>query len=119
MLKMNITEPSTSPHTTPMVVVMKPDNYNSNRICLDFRNLNIITVLDSEPMTNPDQIFAHIQGNKYFNKLELYKGYWQVILGSESKQHTAFPTDKGLFQSTVLLGEAPVTPDSSFAFVCC
>lgn len=110
MLKLKVIEPSNSPYVTPIVVVKKPDN--SNRICLDFRRLNQITVFDSEPMTDPDQIFANIRGSKYFSKLDLSKGYWQVPLEEESKQYTAFPTDKGLFQFTVLafgLVNAPAT----------
>lgn len=110
MLKLKIIEPSNSPYVTPIVVVKKPDS--SNRICLNFRRLNQITVFDSEPMTDPDQIFANIRGSKYFSKLDLSKGYWQVPLEEESKQYTAFPTDKGLFQFTVLafgLVNAPAT----------
>ena len=110
MREMNIIEPSTSPYSAPMVIVKKPDN--SHRICLDFRRLNSLTVFDSEPMSDPELIFANLSGNRYFSKIDLCKGYWQVPMAESSKQYTAFQTDKGLFQLRVLpfgLVNAPAT----------
>ena len=110
MLKSKVIEPSDSPFSTPMIVVKKPGN--GKRICLDFRKLNCLTVLDAEPMPDPEEIFAKLNGNYYFSKLDLCKGYWQVPLDENCKQYTAFPTDLGLFQFTVLpfgLVNAPAT----------
>lgn len=73
MLKLNIIEPSDSPFSTPMVVVTKPDK--THRICFDFRKLNNITVFDCEPMTDPEYIMSGLQGQKFFSKLDLSKGY--------------------------------------------
>ena len=55
MPKMGIIEPSTSPYASPIVVIRKPDG--SNRVCVDYRKLNKITVFDPEPMPQPEQIF--------------------------------------------------------------
>ena len=110
MLKLKVIEPSDSPYSTPMLVVKKPDN--GKRICLDLRKLNYITVFDGEPMSDPEEIFAALNGNYYFSKLDLSKGYWQVPLDESSKQYTAFPTDLGLFQFTTVpfgLVNAPAT----------
>ncbi|XP_066990457.1 uncharacterized protein [Macrobrachium rosenbergii] len=110
MKALDIIEPSSSPYSAPMVVVSKPDN--SKRICLDFRRLNALTIFDSEPMCDPEQIFASLSGSIYFSKMDLSRGYWQIPLDEDSKQYTAFQTDLGLYQFKVLpfgLVNAPAT----------
>ena len=56
-----IIEPSTASYASPIVVVKKPDG--SNRICIDFRKLNKITVFDPEPMPRMSDIFAQLSGS--------------------------------------------------------
>ena len=110
MLKMNIIEPSTSPYSSPVVIVKKKDG--SNRFCIDFRGLNSQTVFDAEPMPDADQIFSKLATNTIFSKLDLSKGYWQVPLTPSSKMLTAFQSPKGLFQFRVMpfgLVTAPAT----------
>lgn len=97
--ELGITEPSNSPYCTPMVVVRQPDG--KHRICLDFRILNQVTIFDSEPMSDAEQIMTNILGAKYSSKIDLSKGYWQLPLDKDGKQYTAFQTDQGLFQFTV------------------
>jgi len=62
MLKLGVIEPCTSSYVSPIVVLRKPDG--SNRICVDFRKLNKITVFDPEPM--PKQIFSKLKRDQYF-----------------------------------------------------
>lgn len=110
MKKMGVIRPSTSPFSTPMVIVRKKDG--SQRICLDFRKLNSLTVFNSEPMPAPDYIFSNISGSKFFSKIDLTKGYWQIPLSEHCKQYTAFPTQDGLYEFNVLpfgLVGAPAT----------
>ena len=45
---------------------------------IDFRKLNKVTVFDAEPMPDPEEIFAKIGQSKYFSKVDLCKGYWQI-----------------------------------------
>jgi len=59
MLKVGVIEPCTSSYASPIVVVQKPDG--SNRICVDFRKLNKITVFDPEKMRKPEQINFKIE----------------------------------------------------------
>ena len=66
MLRLDIIEPSESPICNPMVVVKKPDN--NNCICLDFRNLNNITIFDREPMSDTEEIFSCLAKSTYFYK---------------------------------------------------
>lgn len=110
MLELNIIEPSESPYSSPIVLVLKKDG--SYRFCVDFRSLNKITVFDAEPMPNVDAMFSKLAGHAYFSRLDLSKGYWQVPLSVESRPKTAFQTPLGLFQFTKMpfgLVTAPAT----------
>ena len=93
MLQQGFIEPSESPYSS-RIVIKKKDG--SNRLCIDMRALNNITVFDAEPKPNTEDIFTKLAGCKYFSKLDLSKGYWQVPLEKESKAKTAFQTPPGL-----------------------
>ena len=96
MLEMGIIEPSTSCYLSPVVLVRKPDQ--TVRFCIDFRNINKLTVYGAEPIPNPEEIFSKLANSKYFSKIDLSKGYWQIRLTEDSKEKTAFSTPYGLFQ---------------------
>ena len=95
MLEMGIIEPSNSPYASPVVLVKKPDG--SYRFCCDFRKVNNVTVFDAEPIGNPEDLFVKMSGSKYFTKVDLSKGYWQIKMKENSKSLTAFVTPEGLF----------------------
>ena len=96
MLDMGIIEKSSSPYMSPVVLVKNPDQ--TFRFCIDFRNLNKLTVFDAEPIPCPEEIFSKLSNCKYFTKIDLSKGYWQIKLSESSKDKTAFSTPDGLFQ---------------------
>ncbi|XP_041461733.1 uncharacterized protein LOC121413037 [Lytechinus variegatus] len=100
MLSMGVIEPSDSPIASPIVLVKKPDG--SNRFCVDYRKLNKVTVFDAEPIPDQDELFTKVAHAKYFTKIDLSKGYWQVPMSHKSKPLTAFLTPDGLFQFTVM-----------------
>ncbi|XP_066965511.1 uncharacterized protein [Macrobrachium rosenbergii] len=97
---LNIIEPSNSPYSSPVCVA--PKKNGKVRLCLDLRQLNKVVKFDAEPMPEVDDILTKIAGSKYFTKLDLTKGYWQISLAEESKPYTAFATRRGLYQFTVL-----------------
>ena len=86
MINLDIVEPSESLYCSPVLIVKKKDN--TNRFCIDFRTLNKITVFDAEPMPNIKEILTKIAGHKYISKLDLTKGYWQIPLIKNAKQHS-------------------------------
>ena len=96
MLDLGVIEPSISPYSSPIVLVPKKDG--SVRFCIDFRKLNKVTEFDAEPMPNMGEIINRMSGNKYFTKMDLSKGYWQVGLTERSKPLTAFETPRSLFK---------------------
>lgn len=100
MLKLEIIEPFESPFCSPIVIVPKKDG--TNRFCIDFRLLNRQTIFDSEQIPDADEMYAKFAGQKYFSKIDLSKGYWQIKLTESSKPKTAFRTSKGLFQFMVM-----------------
>ena len=95
MLASDIIERSDSPYCSPIVMVKKKDG--SMRFCIDFRRINQITIVDSEPMPNPEDIFATLEGDAFFTKIDLSKGYWQIPLRKEDQCKTAFSTPEGHF----------------------
>ena len=68
---------------------------------------------DSEPIPNPDGIFAKLAGKCYFSKLNLCKDYWELEMSTEDKEKTTFAAPNGLFISIecrlVLLIKEPHT----------
>jgi len=110
MLARGIIEPSTASFASPIVVVKKPDG--SNRICIDFRKLNKVTIFDPEPMPQMQDIFAELSGSQYFSKFDFCMGYWQVPMCEGDKDFTTFVTHRGLFRFNVMpfgLVNAPAT----------
>ena len=90
MLEQEIIRPSSSPYCSPITVVSKPDG--NIRLCIDFRKLNAITIFDNEPIPQMDEMVTRLTKAKYFTKLDLTKGYWQIPLKENCKQYTAFQT---------------------------
>lgn len=95
MLEMGIIEKCDSPYASPVVMVRKSDN--NFRLCVDYRKVNKAVVFDAEPMPNPDEIFTKLSKSKYFTKIDLSKGYFQLPLKKSCRKITAFVTHEGLF----------------------
>ena len=100
MLKLGVIEHSTSPYSSPIVMVKKKDG--TNRFCCDYRKLNSVTIQDAEPIPDIEEIFAKLSEDQYFTKIDLTKGYWQVPLTERAKPLTAFVTPDGLYQFTTM-----------------
>ena len=98
MLEIGVVRPSTSPYTSPIVMVKKKDGFNS--LCVDFRKLNKITEVDPEPMTTAEDLFQRLSGKKYLSKIDLTKGYWQIPVAPEDVHKTAFVTPDGQYEFT-------------------
>ena len=90
MEDLGIIRKSDSPYASPVVVVKKKDG--SNRICIDFRRLNKITVTDPQPVPSPAEPFLGMSEDKYFSKLDLTKGYHQIRVRPSDVHKTAFVT---------------------------
>ena len=78
------------------MVVKKPDG--SDRVCIDYRKLNKITLFDSEPMKSIPEVFHKLSKAKYFTKIDLSKGYWQIPVSPKDIAKTAFVTPDGAYE---------------------
>ena len=110
MLKNNVIEPSSSPWSSPIVLVTKKDG--TTRFCVDYRKLNNVTVRDAYPLPRIDETFDTLAGSQWYCTLDCASGYWQVKMSEKDKQKTAFSTRKGIFQFRVMpfgLTNAPAT----------
>ena len=96
MLDLGIIRASASPYASPIVIVKKKDG--SNRICVDYRKLNKVTVADPEPIKTPKDLFQRLRKTNYFSKIDLRKGYWQIPVAEEDVKKTAFVTPDGNFE---------------------
>ena len=88
MLETEAIRPSQSPYSSNVVVVRKKDG--TVRLCIDFRKLNLRTIRDAYPIPRVEDSLHLLVGSKFFTKLDLKAGYWQVELEEKDKQKTAF-----------------------------
>ena len=79
---------SHSPYSSNVVIVWKKDG--TIRFCIDFRKLNSKTVPDAYAIPRVEDRLHLLAGAKYFTKLDLRSGYWQVEIKDEDKNKTAF-----------------------------
>ena len=100
MLKTKVVQESNSPWSSPVVLVKKKSG--EYRFCVDYRALNAVTRKDVFPMPRIDDMLDQLGGKKIFTTLDARSGYWQIKMGSESQEKTAFSTHDGLYEFRVM-----------------
>jgi len=100
MLKMGIIEESTSPWSSPIILIPKKDN--TVRFTIDYRKVNAKSYIDSYPLPRIDDLIDKIGSAKYITKFDISKAFWQIPLAEESKPISAFITPSGLYQFNTL-----------------
>nr|GFA48063.1 putative reverse transcriptase domain-containing protein [Tanacetum cinerariifolium] len=92
--------PSSSPWGAPVLFVKKKNS--SFRMCIDYRELNKLTVKNRYSLPRIDDLFDQLQGSQFFSKIDLRSGYHQLRVHEDDILKTAFKTHYGHFEFTVM-----------------
>ncbi|GJW03985.1 putative nucleotidyltransferase, ribonuclease H [Tanacetum coccineum] len=92
--------PSHSPWGAPVLFVKKKDG--SMRMCIDYRELNKLTIKNRYPLPRINDLFDQLQGACCFSKIDLRSRYHQLRVREEDIPKTAFRTRYGHFEFTVM-----------------
>ncbi|GJS64230.1 putative reverse transcriptase domain-containing protein [Tanacetum coccineum] len=94
------TRPGSSPWGAPVLFVKKKDG--SFRMCIDYRELNKMTVKNRYPLPRIVDLFDQLQGSSVYSKIDLRSGYHQLRVREEDSPKTAFRTRYGHYEFQVM-----------------
>nr|GEW01159.1 putative reverse transcriptase domain-containing protein [Tanacetum cinerariifolium] len=92
--------PSSSPWGASVLFVKKKDG--SFRMCIDYRELNKLTVKNRYSLPRIDDLFDQLQGSSVYSKIDLRSGYRQLRVRKEDILKTAFKTRYGHYEFQVM-----------------
>ena len=96
--------PSTSPWRAQVLITKDEDTNHKKRMVIDYsRTINRFTELDAYPLPRIDEMVQEISNFSYFSTFDLKSAYHQVPIREEDRKFTAFESDGGLFEFTVIL----------------
>ncbi|KAA0060413.1 pol protein [Cucumis melo var. makuwa] len=99
LLDKGFIRPSVSPWGAPILFVNKKDG--SMRLCIDYRELNKVTVKNRYPLPRIDDLFDQLQGATVFSKIDLRSGYHQLRIKDGDVPKTAFCSRYGHYEFIV------------------
>jgi hypothetical protein len=98
-----------SPWGAPVLFVNKKDG--TLMLCIDFKQLNMVTIKNKYPLPIIDDLFDQLKGARIFSKIDLRLGYHQVRIREEDINKTTFRTRYGHYEFTIVpveLSNAPI-----------
>nr|GEY30888.1 hypothetical protein [Tanacetum cinerariifolium] len=92
--------PNSSPWGAPVLFVKK--KYGSFCMCIDYHELNKLTMKNRYPLLRIDDLFDQLQGSSLYSKIDLRSGYHQLRVREEDIPKTAFRTRYGHYEFQVM-----------------
>ncbi|GJU70554.1 putative reverse transcriptase domain-containing protein [Tanacetum coccineum] len=92
--------PSSSPWGAPILFIKKKDG--SFRMCINYRELNKLTMKNRHPLPRIDDLFDQLQGSIIYSKIDLRSGYHQLRFREEDIPKTEFRTRYGYYEFQVM-----------------
>ena len=90
LIQKHVIRPNVSPWGTPVLLVKK--KYGSMRLCIDYRQLNKVTIKNKYPLLRIDDLLDQLKGATMFSKIDLRSGYHHIRIKSSDVSKMAFRT---------------------------
>ena len=100
LLDKGFIRPSTSPWGTLILFAKKNDK--TLRLCIDYRQLNRVTIKNRYPLSGIDDLFDQLKGARVYFKIDLRTGYHQLRVRKTDIPKISFRTQYGHFEFTVM-----------------
>ena len=100
LLDKGFIRPSTSPWGGSVLFARNKDK--TLRLCIDYRQLNKVTIKNRYPLPRIDDLFDQLRGARVYSKIDLRTGYHQLRVRETDNLKTAFSTHYGHFEFTVM-----------------
>jgi len=100
LMEKQFIRPSASPWGALALLVKNKDG--SSRLCMDYRQLNKLTVKNKYPLPRIDDLLDQLKGAGVISKIDLRSGYHQILVKPEDVQKTAFRSRYGHYEYVVM-----------------
>ena len=100
LLDKGFIRPSVSPWGAPVLFVKKKDG--TLRMCIDYRQINKVTVKNKYPLSRIEDLFDQLKGAGVFSKIDLRSGYYQLRVKEGDVPKTAFRTRYSHYEFLVM-----------------
>ncbi|UYV72011.1 hypothetical protein LAZ67_9001548, partial [Cordylochernes scorpioides] len=100
LLKYDIIRPSSSPYSSPALLVTKKSDAPNHptRLCIDYRKLNQKTVPEHTPIPLIEQIIDRLSQSKIYTILDIKNAYWHIPIDEKDRHKTSFVTQLGCYE---------------------